>query len=112
MDNKVKKLLTDIIGSINNINNYIGEEKKFDVYENNPMLQDAVERNIEIIGEAVNKLLAIKPDIAITNARRIVDARNKIIHGYDEIENTQIWAIIINHLPILHSEANNLLKNG
>lgn len=112
MDNKVKKLLTDIIGSINNINNYIGEEKKFDIYENNPMLQDAVERNIEIIGEAVNKLLAIKPDIAITNARRIVDARNKIIHGYDEIENTQIWAIIINHLPILHSEANNLLKNG
>jgi uncharacterized protein with HEPN domain len=112
MDNKIRKLLTDIIGSINNIDSYIGEEKKFDIYDNNQMLQDAVERNIEIIGEAVNKLLDIEPDIAITNARRIVDARNKIIHGYDEIENTQIWAVIINHLPLLYEETENLLKNG
>ena len=76
------------------------------------MVQDAVERNIEIIGEAVNKLLNIEPEIAISNARRIVDARNKIIHGYDEIENAQIWAIIINHLPILFEEAKGLLKKS
>ncbi len=78
---------------------YIGKEKTFENYESNSMLQDAVERNIEIIGEATNRLLKLYPDIEITNARRIVDARNKIIHGYDEIENVQIWSIIINHLP-------------
>lgn len=108
--NKKNKLLTDIINSIDNIKNYIGNEQKYEIYEQNPMLQDAVERNIEIIGEATSKLLKISPNIAISNSRRIVDARNKIIHGYDEIENTQIWAIIINHLPKLYNEAINLIE--
>ena len=109
MDNKTRKLLFDILTSINNIDSYIGQQKEFENYDNTPMLQDAVERNIEIIGEAVNKLLNIEPEIMITNARRIVDARNKIIHGYDEIENAQIWVIIINHLPILKKEVSQYL---
>ncbi len=110
MDNKAKKLLFDIITSINNIDTYIGIEKVFDKYDSNPMLQDAVERNIEIIGEAMSKLLKMELNIKITNSRRIVDARNKIIHGYDEIENVQIWGIIINNLPKLKEEATDYLK--
>jgi uncharacterized protein with HEPN domain len=110
MNNKISKLLLDIIDCIDNINKYIGKEKKFENYNSNPMLQHAVERNLEIIGEAVNKLLNIDSEIKISNARRIVDSRNKIIHGYDEIENTQIWAIIIKHLPILYAEIQNMLK--
>lgn len=104
MGNNAQKILFDILTSIINIDSYIGEQKIYEKYENTPMLQDAVERNVEIIGEAVNKLLNIEPEIKITNARRIVDARNKIIHSYDEIENTQIWVIIINHLPVLKKE--------
>jgi len=61
MGNKAKKLLFDILTAINNIDSYIGKKKVFDEYENNPMLQDAVERNIEIIGEAMNKLLIVEP---------------------------------------------------
>lgn len=110
MEIKIKKLLFDILTSIENIETYIGEEKKFENYDSNPMLQDAVERNIEIIGEAINKVLNLQPDIPITNSRRIVDARNKIIHGYDSIENTQIWGIVILHLPVLKDEVSNLLK--
>ena len=101
-----------MLTSINNINNYIGDEKIFDKYNNNPMLQDAVERNIEIIGEAMNKLLKIEPQINISNTRRIVDARNKIIHGYDEIENVQIWRIIINSLPTLKHEVKQYLGDA
>lgn len=110
MDNKIKKLLFDILTAINNIDNYIGNEKYFEIYDNNSMLQDAVERNIEIIGEAMNKLLIIEPKIEISNSRRIVDARNKIIHGYDDIENAQIWGIIINHLPTLKQEVEKFLE--
>jgi len=110
MKNKAKKLLFDIVTSIDNIDKYIGEEKYFDFYDKNSMLQDAVERNLEIIGEAMNKLLSIEPEIEISNSRRIVDARNKIIHGYDDIENAQIWNIIINHLPVLKREVANYLK--
>jgi len=104
MDNIERKYLFDIVESINKIECYIGESKKFEVYDSNTMLQDAVERNIEIIGEAMNQLLKINSEIPVTNGRRIVDARNKIIHGYDEIENENIWAIVINHLPILKKE--------
>jgi uncharacterized protein with HEPN domain len=111
MDSRAKKLLFDVLSSINNIDNYIGEKRVFEEYESNPMLQDAVERNLEIIGEAVNKLLILIPDIPLTNSRRIVDARNKIIHGYDEIENAQVWGIIINHLPVLKHEVTYLLDN-
>ncbi len=74
------------------------------------MLQDAVERNIEIIGKAMGKLLVIQPDIQISNSRRIVDARNKIIHGYDEIENVQVWGIIVKSLPILKVEVLQYIK--
>lgn len=52
----------------------------------------------------MNKLLKLNSQINISNTRRIVDARNKIIHGYDEIENVQIWGIVINSLPILKIE--------
>jgi uncharacterized protein with HEPN domain len=73
------------------------------------MLQQAVERNLEIIGEAVNSLLKIYPEIKITDARRMVDTRNKIIHSYDEIQPAQIWNIIVNHLPLLKQEIQALL---
>ena len=100
----------DIQTCIVNIDNYIGEPKLFDRFENNQMLQDAVERNLEIIGEAINQLLKINSSISISNARRIVDARNKIIHGYDSLEAVNIWAIVINHLPVLKQEVTDLLN--
>ena len=111
MDNREKKYLFDVQTCIANIDSYIGEPKLFDRFEKNKMLQDAVERNIEIIGEAINQLLKINPSISISNARRIVDARNKIIHGYDSLESVNIWAIVINHLPILKQEVSELLQS-
>lgn len=74
------------------------------------MLQDAIERNLITIGEAVSRILKLDPDIALTNARRIIDARNKLTHGYDEIENVQVWSILIKHLPILEHEVRQLLN--
>ena len=58
----------------------------------------------------MNCLLKIYPEIKITDARRMVDTRNKIIHGYDEIQPVQIWNIIINHLPLLRQEVQTLLE--
>ena len=75
------------------------------------MVKRAVERNIEIIGEAVNRILNQYPTIAITNARKIVDTRNRISHGYDSVSDDIIWAIVIRDLPILQSEFEILLQN-
>jgi uncharacterized protein with HEPN domain len=56
----------------------------------------------------MKQLLILSPEIPISNARRVVDARNKLTHSYDEIENVQVWSILINHLPILKEETRNL----
>lgn len=70
----------------------------------------AVERNIEIIGEALNRILNRNETIKITNSRKIVDVRNRIIHGYDVISDEIIWGIIIRQLPVLKIEIERLLK--
>ncbi len=110
MDNKDLKILHDILLAIENIEIYIGNKNDFGLYNSNYMLQDAVERNLITIGEALNQLLKKNPEIEISNARRIVDTRNKLTHGYDEIENVQVWSIIIKHLPVLKNEVNILLN--
>ncbi len=71
----------------------------------------AIERNIEIIGEALNRILNINPNIGITNARKIVDTRNRIIHCYDSVSEEIIWAIVIKDIPFLKYEILKILSN-
>jgi len=95
------KLLFDIKMCIANIISYVGSPQNFNTYDSDTLLQDAVERNLITIGEAINMLMKLNPEIEITNTRRIVNARNKLTHGYDEIENMQIWNIIVIYIPVL-----------
>jgi uncharacterized protein with HEPN domain len=69
-----------------------------------------VERELEIIGEAVNNLLKINPAIPISFARIVVDLRNRIIHAYDNVNDTLIWKIIMKDIPLLLQEVQQLLK--
>jgi len=108
MDRRIKKYLFDISAAIESIEEYVGSPKMFANYEKNRLLQQAVERNLEIIGEATKRILEIDPNINISNARKIISARNRIIHGYDDIDNTEIWSIVINSLPILKKEIDEL----
>ena|SRR5438105_14135208 len=72
----------------------------------------AVEREFEIIGEALNRLERLDPATAgqISELRRVVDFRNRIIHGYDTVDDTVVWGIIEKHLPILVQEVIKLLE--
>lgn len=92
------------------IETYIGTEKVFSHYDSNFLLQDAVERNLITIGEATGSLLKRMPETPISNARKAVDARNRLTHGYDEIDNAQVWNIVIKHLPIMKFEVEKLLN--
>lgn len=109
MDDYIKTWLYDIKSSIEEIDSFFNEGKLFQYYQNDLKLRRAVERNIEIIGEAMTRILKANTEINISNSRKIVDARNKIIHGYDEISNDVIWGILINHLPTLKVEVERLL---
>jgi uncharacterized protein with HEPN domain len=64
------------------------------------MLKRAIERNLEIAGEAMSRILKEDPEIAISNAKRIIGLRNQIIHGYDSVSDENILAILINHMPL------------
>lgn len=82
---------------------------EFEIYERDLKTKRAVERNIEIIGEAMNRVLQVEPHILLSNARQIVDTRNRIIHGYDSVSDEIMWSIVFQHLPVLKSEVEILL---
>jgi uncharacterized protein with HEPN domain len=109
MKRETKKYLFDIKTSIDSIFEFIGEKRNFIEYQNNKLLRQGIEREIEIIGEAMNRIMKIAPDIQIENARQIVDTRNWVIHGYDKVDDVVIWGIISNSLPKLKEEVEYLL---
>ncbi|MFA9191918.1 HepT-like ribonuclease domain-containing protein [Flavobacterium sp. FZUC8N2.13] len=110
MDNSIKTWLFDILNSINEIESYfLDTPKLFEVYQNDLRTKRAVERNIEIIGEAMSQILKEDKDIQISNSRKIVDVRNRIIHGYDSVSDDVIWGIVIKNLPVLQQEVEVLL---
>ena len=102
--------LKDIEQSIIEIYAFLPEERNFFAFQKDLKTRKAIERNIEIIGEAMDRILKENPDIKITDSRRIVDTRNRIIHGYDTVSDDVIWLIINRYLPILEKEVRDLLK--
>lgn len=111
MNDETRKSLKDILDSIYGIEQYLTGKRDFNEFERNRMMRKAVERELEIIGEATNRILKTNPDIIITGARSIVDMRNKVIHAYDAVNNTIVWAIVTNHLPVLKSEVEKLMSS-
>lgn len=110
MEDEVKSWLYDIGEAIREIEYFIPNPRVYDVFEKDIKTVRAVERNIEIIGEATNRILSKMPDIKITDSRKIVDTRNRVAHGYDSISKEVLWAIIINDLPKLKKEVAELLS--
>ena len=111
MDERVEKWLYDIRFSIEEIDSFFHHnERTFDAFCQNIILKRAIERNLEIIGEAVNRILSRNENIAIENAKKIVSLRNHIIHSYDNISEETVWAIVINHIPKLKKEIDSLLS--
>ena len=111
MDENIKAWLFDIYNAILEIDSFFeGQLKRFEDYKSDTRTRRAIERNIEIIGEAMNRILKQQPEIAITNSRKIVDLRNRIIHSYDAISDELIWGIVIKNLPVLKTEVSILLQ--
>ena len=111
MNNDIKIWLYDILNAITEIESFfIDRPKRFDNYQKDIRTKRAVERNIEIIGKATNRILKSGEVIELSNSRKIVDTRNRIIHGYDSVSDENIWSIVINHLPLLKKEVQTLLE--
>lgn len=104
MMEKERKYVSDILLAISLIEQFTEEVYNFDSYCQDIKTQSAVERQLAIVGEALNKLKQINPDISIINDKQIISLRNRLVHAYDSIDSTIIWTILKNHLPQLKKE--------
>jgi len=110
MDAKSPKLLADIRDAAAFVRQAT-QGKSLDDYRRDRLLRHAVERNFEIIGEAVGRLARQDPTTAarIGDYAQIISFRNVLIHGYDLIDDAQVWQVITMNLPTLEAEVTALL---
>jgi len=108
-----KKYLFDILQAAKNLQQF-SQDKTFQDYEADALLRSAVERQFEIIGEALRRLAKEDAETAgqIAEYERIISFRNILIHGYAEIDDRIVWDILQGKLPNLLTQVESLLGNG
>lgn len=114
MANRTKKFLFDIVHAVAELELFIQDltPEQFSEFEHNLVLRRAIEREVEIMGEAIHNL--VKNDSSylhkIHRSRNIVDMRNQIVHSYDGVSNELIWSFVWKHVPILKRDVKSLLE--
>lgn len=108
-DLRARKYLYDVLTAIQQIEVFLGEQRNFAVYQQDTMLRSAVERQLIIVGEAVNRMRQLEAPILLADSQAIVQFRNHITHEYDRIDDVNVWAILVKHLPKLKREVSGLL---
>ncbi|MDE6371858.1 MAG: DUF86 domain-containing protein [Duncaniella sp.] len=102
--------LQDILDAINDVQScFVGFPNRFEMFENDLMRKCVVERKVEIMGEAINRIKKIDPSFHIPNARAIIDTRNRIIHAYDNVMPEFLWSLVIRHIPNLKSDIERII---
>ena len=109
MNVRIKSSLLDIYQSIDEIFLFLGDRRDFIAYQNDLKTKKAVERNLEIIGEAVDRIVKEEPNFVIDQAKSIIGTRNRIIHSYDNISDEVIWSMVVRDLPKLKVQVEQFL---
>lgn len=110
MTNEVKKLLFDILTACDEISTFIAGKTGND-YLSERLLRRAVERDLEIVGEAMSQLREIDPNTTnrIPNAPRIIAMRHRLIHAYGQVNDEIVWDTVENNIPDLRQVVQQLL---
>lgn len=104
MTERGKKYLSDILIAIDLIKSFTQGIYSFEDFSSDLKTQSAVERQLSIIGEAVNKFKLECPDELLEKTQQIIGFRNRIIHAYDSIDNSIVWVILNRYLDPLKQE--------
>ena len=106
-----KKLLEDVRQACKHILEFT-KNKTLSDYTKDQLLRSGVERQFEIIGEALKRLTGVEPDLAgqISHYKRIISFRNILIHGYDIVEDPVVWDVATKDLPVLYEQVRVLLN--
>ena len=109
---RLEGFYADVLRAIDLIEAFMlqGNVSSFEAYTRHALVKSAVERQLGIIGEAVNKIRKLDPAHPIPEADRIVQFRNRLIHSYDTIDDTFVWPILQNHLPALKRAIQQAMK--
>lgn len=111
MTDEALKYLSDISRAIDLIDSFLIDIPNFETYLEDLRTQSAVERQLGIIGEAVNRLDSLHPNKILSHSRQIVGFRNRLIHAYDSVDASIIWVVVKRHLHPLKEEVEILLKS-
>ena len=113
MDEYILTYLQDILDAIEELDGYFcNYPMKYAAFEKDYLRRSAVERKVEIMGEAINRILKKEPDFNLPHAKEIINTRNRIIHGYDSVTPEFLWSLIIKHIPILKADIKRILQNA
>ncbi|MEY2764230.1 MAG: hypothetical protein RLZZ205_654 [Bacteroidota bacterium] len=104
MKDHSKKYFSDVLIAIAFIEDFIKDIQNYQQYCEDFKTQSAVERQLVIIGEALNQLKKKDPTVIISHDQSIISFRNRLVHAYDGIDNAIVWAILKNHLQQLKAE--------
>lgn len=107
---EARKYLYDVDRALALIQQFT-KEITFEEYDHDPLLRSAVERQFEIVGEALRGLSSVAPDVAerVSNYRRIIAFRNRLIHGYASVSNEVVWGVVESDLISLRRDVRTLL---
>ncbi len=119
MDEYIVSCLLDVYNACTEVEMFFeGRPKLFADFQQDLLRQRAVERNVEIMGEAINRMQHAEAEgkghmnFELPNARAIVSTRNRVIHSYDSVTEEFLWSLVINHIPVLKEDVRTLLANS
>ncbi|MCW3103588.1 MAG: hypothetical protein JWO09_2028 [Bacteroidetes bacterium] len=106
------KYLVDVQIFIDELIEIVGDNKRFEKFDSNLIVRRAIERQFELIGEAIKNFKKTNTETEISHSKEIIGLRNRIVHAYDSIDYATLWGIIINHIPKLKAEIEEMIKKN
>ena len=109
---EVLTYLQDVLDAIDDLQScFVDFPNRYDLFEKDIMRKCVVERKVEIMGEAINRIRKKDPELMIPNARAIVDTRNRIVHAYDNVQPEFLWSLVVRHIPELKKDIEKILSD-
>lgn len=109
---KVLTYLQDVLDAIDDLQScFVDFPNRYDLFEKDIMRKCVVERKVEIMGEAINRIRKKDPELMIPNARAIIDTRNRIVHAYDNVQPEFLWSLVVRHIPELKKNIEKILSD-
>lgn len=107
---EVLAYLQDVLDAISDVESCFADfPNRYDLFERDMMRKCVVERKVEIMGEAINRIRKSDPSVVIPNARAIIDTRNRIIHSYDNVVPEFLWSLLTRHIPELKKDIERII---